>query len=447
MRKSVFDDRQAAPDLKRKFLPSAVVEDKTLGERQIRVVVSTPSPDRVKDVMEPSGVDLSAYKNNPIVLADHNREAPIGTAEIEVKSDRVEAIITFAPAGASAKADEYCALAKAGVLNTVSPGFIEKEATPIKGGGYHIKNWELLELSLVSVPCNAEATVIERKLPERAWRVGASLNLPFAATDAKGVDILDAKTLDPKTAHKGFLAYDAGAAGKAEGYAIPFARMVDGRLMVDAKTLKSARAALASAAFPDDVATKAAAVLDHYESKVDAARPARRIKGLYDVACLAGVLADLGWIEDMAEMEAEWEGDNSPVPQMLTDAMRALGAALIAMTVEEVSELLGDEADDTQSVAMSSEKSAKAFARKLNAARTKAGRALSKATSERIAAACKMIESGHADLKAMIAETETPAEDAGEDEATESKPDTGKAAPTLTQRERDLDLLKLKKAR
>jgi len=334
--------------LKHKFLPGAVVEDTTLGERQIRVIVSTPTPDRVKDVLEPGGVDVSAYRANPIVLADHDRAAPIGTAEIEIKSDRVEAVVTFAPAGASSKADEYCALAKAGVLNTVSPGFIEKEAAPIKGGGVHITRWELLELSLVTVPCNAEATVIERQLTERNWRVGASLNLPTAPADAAATAILDADTLDARTAHKGFLAYDAAAAGRPEGYAIPFAKLVEGRLMVDAGTIGAARAALAGAAFSDDVMTKAAAVLDHYDSRVD------------------------------------------------TD--------------------------------------------------TKAGRVLSKATHARINSACRMIEEGHALLKAMLVEIESPEEDAGESQAEESPPDTGKAAPALTQRARDLAVLKFRAA-
>lgn len=334
--------------LKHKFLPGAIVEDDTLGERQIRVIVSTPTPDRVKDVLEPGGVDISAYRANPIVLADHDRAAPIGTAEIEIKSDRVEAVVTFAPAGASSKADEYCALAKAGVLNTVSPGFIEKEAAPIKGGGVHITRWELLELSLVTVPCNAEATVIERQLTERNWRVGASLNLPIAPDGASAQAILDADTLDARTAHKGFLAYDAAAAGRPEGYAIPFAKLVEGRLMVDAGTIAAARAALAGAGFSDDVMTKAAAVLDHYDSRVD------------------------------------------------TD--------------------------------------------------TKAGRVLSKATHARINSACKMIEEGHALLKAMLVEIESPEEDADENEPEEAPPDTGKAAPTLTQHARDLAVLKFRAA-
>lgn len=66
-------------------------------------------------------------------------------------------------------------------------------------------------------------------------------------------------------------------------------------------------------------------------------------KGLYSVSALAGLLAQLGWLEDDVEWEAEYEGDGSAVPQMLTDAMKLLGQVLIAMTVEEVSELLAEE--------------------------------------------------------------------------------------------------------
>jgi hypothetical protein len=53
-------------DIKRKYLAGAVLEDDTLTDRQIRVIVSTPDPDRVKDVMEPLGCVLDNYQLNPI---------------------------------------------------------------------------------------------------------------------------------------------------------------------------------------------------------------------------------------------------------------------------------------------------------------------------------------------------------------------------------------------
>ncbi len=70
-------------------------------------------------------------------------------------------------------------------------------------------------------------------------------------------------------------------------------------------------------------------------------------KGLYAVSALASLLAELGWLEESVEWEAEYEGDGSAIPARLTEAMNNLGQILVDMTIEEVSELLADdEADD-----------------------------------------------------------------------------------------------------
>src|SRR4051812_28920520 len=97
--------------LERKFIAGAVIDDPTLGERQVRICLSDPTPDRVKDVMRPEGCILTDYLKNPIVLADHDPTQPIGTAKVEITSAGVTALIDFAPKGISAKADQYCALA------------------------------------------------------------------------------------------------------------------------------------------------------------------------------------------------------------------------------------------------------------------------------------------------------------------------------------------------
>ncbi len=68
-------------------------------------------------------------------------------------------------------------------------------------------------------------------------------------------------------------------------------------------------------------------------------------KGLYSVATLASLLAELGWLEESVEWEAEYEGDGSEIPGRLTDALRNLGQILVDMTIEEVGELLAVEGD------------------------------------------------------------------------------------------------------
>lgn len=141
----------------RKFLGAS-----TLGERQIRAVASDETLDRAGDIMVPSGCVLDAYRKNNIVLANHDPSQPIGTADVDVSASRLLATINFAPLGASAKADEFCALAKAGVLNAVSVGFSPISSTPIKGGGRRYTAWEFLEISIISVPANSNALIIER---------------------------------------------------------------------------------------------------------------------------------------------------------------------------------------------------------------------------------------------------------------------------------------------
>lgn len=139
-----------------------VSKDASLGERQIRMVVSDATPDRVGDVMVPAGCDWTDFRGNPIVLAQHNPDHPVGTAQIKIRGGRIEALIDFAPESISAKADEYCGLYKAGVMTAASVGFDPIESEPIGSGGRRYTKWTLLEISLVSVAANPSATVIER---------------------------------------------------------------------------------------------------------------------------------------------------------------------------------------------------------------------------------------------------------------------------------------------
>jgi hypothetical protein len=69
-------------------------------------------------------------------------------------------------------------------------------------------------------------------------------------------------------------------------------------------------------------------------------------KGLYEVRELASVLQSMRSITSCAAWEAKSEGDGSAVPAQLMDLLRGLGEALVAMTQEEVSEMLALTAKD-----------------------------------------------------------------------------------------------------
>ena len=135
---------------------------KTLGEDDdggidIKGSASTNSLDRAGDIIEPSAWangGLENYKNNPVVLFNHDHNRPIGRAkEIGVSDGGLDILARI-----SKSAGEIKDLIKDGVLGAFSVGFKVKDADYIsETDGYKIKDAELFEVSVVSVPCNQNA--------------------------------------------------------------------------------------------------------------------------------------------------------------------------------------------------------------------------------------------------------------------------------------------------
>jgi phage head maturation protease len=82
---------------------------------------------------------------------------------------------------------------------------------------------------------------------------------------------------------------------------------------------------------------------DLAEMRKAAKMPEPSTRSLFDVADLAYILVQLGYLEDSVEWEAGIEGDGSDIPARLTDALRALGQVLVDMTAEEVAEMFAEE--------------------------------------------------------------------------------------------------------
>lgn len=138
---------------------------------------------------EPRGIDLTAFKRNPVVLRDHRPEWVIGAASAIGPVADWSAIairIKFAPPGVSAIADEARGLAKAGILRGISAGIDPRETEPIRGsyGGIRVLAAELLEVSLVSVPADADALVTARAFRSRPGAAAMLRALPAISTTA-----------------------------------------------------------------------------------------------------------------------------------------------------------------------------------------------------------------------------------------------------------------------
>jgi len=140
-----------------------------LGDREIAVIAASSALARDGNIVEVRGMNLENYRRVPIVLYQHDPTLPIGTCTaIGVEGDVLAAKIEFAPAGISRVADEACGMCKASVLRGISIGFDPdyRTAEPLDPkrprGGQKFKRSELLEISVVSIPADVNATVVAR---------------------------------------------------------------------------------------------------------------------------------------------------------------------------------------------------------------------------------------------------------------------------------------------
>lgn len=120
---------------------------------------STKDVDRTSDVIEASAWKkrkaLNGYKKNPIILAFHRHDKPIGTAEtVEAGEDGLHIRARISKA-----AGDVYSLIKEGILKTFSVGIIVNDMSYNEEKDvFLLKDIELLEVSVVSVPANPYAT-------------------------------------------------------------------------------------------------------------------------------------------------------------------------------------------------------------------------------------------------------------------------------------------------
>lgn len=131
-----------------------------VGERKMSFMISTAAVDRDGDTIDPKGWDLGSYAKNPVVLWAHDYSSPPVGKAINIKSTEhgLQADVEFLPQGLDPFADKIHDMCKAGFLNATSVGFRGVEYDEAQGRkGYDFKKQELLEFSIVPVPCNPEA--------------------------------------------------------------------------------------------------------------------------------------------------------------------------------------------------------------------------------------------------------------------------------------------------
>ena len=140
--------------------------------RIIRGIATTPTVDRVGDVVEPEGM----IQRGPVKLhLYHKHDLPVGHVTFgrpTKKGVPFEAEIPDVKEAGTVRerVNEAWHSVKYKLLDAVSIGFsaFEDGIEPLKNGGFRFTKWEILELSLVGVPANPEAVITAFKSADSA---------------------------------------------------------------------------------------------------------------------------------------------------------------------------------------------------------------------------------------------------------------------------------------
>lgn len=175
---SMWSDAQkaAAPRVLRAY---GLLEVKQFNdeERIVEGMATTPTPDRMGDVVEPMGAKFAL----PIpLLYQHASELPVGhVIHARPTKDGIAVRARIFKANESRtlkdRLDEAWESVKIGLLKGFSIGFAPiGPPEHLKDFSYRYKTWEWLELSLVTIPANAEATISTVKALDMKQRALAS---------------------------------------------------------------------------------------------------------------------------------------------------------------------------------------------------------------------------------------------------------------------------------
>jgi HK97 family phage major capsid protein/HK97 family phage prohead protease len=161
------DNQKAAPEPKTRAY--SIIEVKSINEEEriIEGIATTPATDRYDDIVEPMG---AAFSLPMPLLWQHNPEQPVGLVDVaNATSKGISFRATLPritePGILKDRIDEAWQTVKAGLVRGVSIGFkpisyeVIKDAEGKSTFGLRYTAWDWLELSLVTIPANTEATI------------------------------------------------------------------------------------------------------------------------------------------------------------------------------------------------------------------------------------------------------------------------------------------------
>lgn len=162
----------------------SVLSVKSIDEdrRVIKGVATTPTPDRMGDIVDPLGVK---FENPLAFLWQHQHDKPIGTVKFDKPTKTgiaFEAEIahpdTVESQGLKDRLQEAWDSVKTGLVRAVSIGFRPLEYAFMDNGGIRFSETEVYELSAVTIPANSEALISTIKSLDATARKAAGVPDP-----------------------------------------------------------------------------------------------------------------------------------------------------------------------------------------------------------------------------------------------------------------------------
>lgn len=185
-----------APPSKQQVAFSVLTVEKAAGDETADMVISgwatTPSPDRTGDIVEPAGITFA----NPVpLLWQHDRSAPVGTVVFDKPTNKGMRFTATLPYVAElgtlkSRVDEARQSIKYNMIKAVSIGFRPTEYSWMDDGGVRYLESEVYELSLVTIPAQAEAIIDTIKRFDAPMRANAAKSAePSGKTYRPGVKL------------------------------------------------------------------------------------------------------------------------------------------------------------------------------------------------------------------------------------------------------------------
>lgn len=150
-------------------------------ERIITGIASTPSPDRDGDILETAG---AKFRSDTPFLWQHDRSQPIGSCTPKLVKEGLQITAKLVkptsdmPSQLVARLDEAWASIKAGLVRGLSIGFLPIEYSFLDEGGIRFLSWDLLEVSAVTIPANAECSIQTVKSFDREFLAASGIEAP-----------------------------------------------------------------------------------------------------------------------------------------------------------------------------------------------------------------------------------------------------------------------------